>query len=111
MVKLRPTEDVQPLTAFRANVASFVEQVRLTHRPLILTQHGKSAAVLLGAAEYETLVDELELLRDVAVAEYLAKHRDVDVTAKLNEVFAEEPSGIDSTLRKAQSRSVSSSEW
>jgi prevent-host-death family protein len=69
MAKLRPTEDVQPLTAFRANVASFVEQVRLTHRPLILTQHGKSAAVLLGAAEYEALVDELELLRDVAVAE------------------------------------------
>jgi prevent-host-death family protein len=42
---------------------------RRTHRPLILTQHGKSAAVLLGAAEYEALVDELELLRDVAVAE------------------------------------------
>jgi hypothetical protein len=28
-----------------------------------------------------------------AVAEYLAKHRDEDVTARLNEVFAEEPSG------------------
>jgi prevent-host-death family protein len=70
MRKLRPTEDVQPLTAFRANAASFVEQVRQTHRPLILTQHGKSAAVLLGAAEYEALLDELELLRDVSNAEH-----------------------------------------
>ena len=46
-----------------------------------------------------------------AVAEYLAKHRDVDITAKLNEVFSEEPSGIDAPRRRAQSRSVSSSEW
>ena len=46
-----------------------------------------------------------------AVAEYLAKHRNEDVTAKLNEVFGEETSGIDAPLRKAQSRSVSSSEW
>ena len=46
-----------------------------------------------------------------AVAEYLAKHRDEDVTAKLNEVFGEEASGLDTPLKKAQSRSVSSSEW
>ena len=46
-----------------------------------------------------------------AVAEYLAKHRDVDVTGKLNEVFSVEPSGMDARLRKAQSRSVSPSEW
>jgi metal-responsive CopG/Arc/MetJ family transcriptional regulator len=46
-----------------------------------------------------------------AVAEYLAKHRNEDVTAKLNQVFGEETSGIDAPLRKAQSRSVSSSEW
>jgi antitoxin YefM len=69
MYKTRPTEDIRPLTAFRANVASFVEQVRRTRRPLILTQHGKSAAVLLGAPEYEALIDELELLRDVRTAE------------------------------------------
>lgn len=69
MASVRPTEDVQPLTAFRANVAAFVDQVRETRRPLVLTQHGRGAAVLLSAADYEALVDELELLRDVAHAE------------------------------------------
>jgi antitoxin YefM len=69
MPKVRPTEDIQPLTAFRANVASFVDQVRQTHRPLVLTQHGRSAAVLLGASDYESLVDELDLLRDIRGAE------------------------------------------
>jgi len=46
-----------------------------------------------------------------AVAEYLAKHRDEDVTGRLNDVFADEPSGIDPALRSAQARSVSSAEW
>jgi metal-responsive CopG/Arc/MetJ family transcriptional regulator len=46
-----------------------------------------------------------------AVAEYVAKHRDEDVTAQLNKVFAGEGSGLDPSLRSAQARSVSSSEW
>ena len=44
----------------------------------------------------------------VALAEYLAKHRDEDVTSRLNEVLADEPSGVDPTLRAAQARSVGS---
>jgi metal-responsive CopG/Arc/MetJ family transcriptional regulator len=46
-----------------------------------------------------------------AVAEYLAKHRDEDVTARLNEVYADEPSGIGPSLRHAQARSLRTSEW
>ena len=66
---MKPTQDIQSLTAFRANVASFVDQVRETRRPLVLMQHGQSAAVLLGAAEYEALVEELEVLRDISISE------------------------------------------
>lgn len=69
MPPVKPTEDIQPLTAFRANAASFVEQVRQTGRPLVLTQHGKSAAVLLGVADYEALIEELEVLRDIQLSE------------------------------------------
>jgi predicted transcriptional regulator len=46
-----------------------------------------------------------------AVAEYVAKYRASDVTATLNEVYAEEPSGVDRALRTAQARSVGSSGW
>ena len=45
-------------------------------------------------------------LHAVALAEYLARHRDADVTSKLNEVLADEPSGVDPALRAAQARSV-----
>ncbi len=46
-----------------------------------------------------------------AVEEYLAKHRTQDVTARLNDVFGDEPSGLDPALRRAQARSVRSAEW
>lgn len=69
MVTVRPTEDIQPLTSFRANAASFVEQVRETGRPLVLTQHGRSTAVLISASDYEELIEELETLRDISISE------------------------------------------
>ena len=64
----RPSQDVQPLSAFRANAAGFLEQIRATKRPLVLTQHGKSAAVILDVDEYEALVDELDVIRDIRQA-------------------------------------------
>ena len=67
--RVRPTQDVRPLTDFRANLAAVVRQVQRTKRPVILTQHGRSAAVLVDAAEYEALVDRAELLNDVRLAE------------------------------------------
>ena len=63
----------------------------------------------------DALAERLGLSRSelyaMAVAEYLAKHRDEDITVRLNEVFADEPSGLAALLRSAQARSVSSSEW
>ena len=68
MPAMKPSQDVQPLSAFRANAAGFLEQVRPTKRPLVLTQHGKSAAVVLDVDEYEALVEELEVVRDIRQA-------------------------------------------
>ena len=69
MPRLRPSTDVRPVTEFRANTSAFLEQVQTTKRPVILTQHGRSAAVLLNVAVYEDLLDEVALLRDIRTAE------------------------------------------
>jgi len=69
MSKLKPSRDIQPVTEFRANAAQFIEQVQATGEPVILTQHGRSAAVLIDVVSYEAMVDELALLRDVRLAE------------------------------------------
>ena len=66
--------DIQPVSDFRANASSMLEQVRTTKRPLILTRRGRRAAVLLDIAAYQDLIEELDTLRDVqfALADFAA---------------------------------------
>jgi prevent-host-death family protein len=65
----RPSRDIRPLSEFRANAASFVRQVQESGRPLVLTQHGRGAAVLMGIEEYERIIDLAELSEDIRTAE------------------------------------------
>lgn len=62
-------QDVKPISEFRANAASLVQHVRRTKRPLVITQQGRSAAVLLDVSEYEKLLAKLELLQDIHISE------------------------------------------
>jgi antitoxin YefM len=65
---LRIATDIKPVSEFRANAAGLIEQVKTSGRPLVLTQRGESAAVLLDVAVYSELIEELELLSDVRTA-------------------------------------------
>ena len=69
MRQINLENDIKPLSEFRANAASFVKQVKETKRPLILTQHGKSSAVLMDVAAYQSLIEQIELLQEVQLAE------------------------------------------
>jgi len=66
--RLKLDTDIKPVSEFRANAAGLIEEVRASGRPLVLTQRGHSAAVVLDVVEYEKLIDEIEVLRDVATA-------------------------------------------
>lgn len=68
MRRIHLQEDIRPLSDFRANAASLIQQIRSKKRALVLTQRGHSAAVILDVAEYERLLEELEILRDVQEA-------------------------------------------
>ena len=66
--RIRLDTDIKPVSEFRANAAELIEQVRTTGRPLVLTQRGHSAAVVLDVADYQHIIDEIDLLRDVRTA-------------------------------------------
>ena len=66
--RVRLNTDIRPVSEFRANAAELIEHVKSSGRPLVLTQRGHSAAVVLDVAEYERMVEEIELLTDVHVA-------------------------------------------
>lgn len=69
MQRLVLDKDIKPMSDFRAHTASCVRQVQTSKRPVVITHHGKSAAVLMDVSEYEALVQRLELLEDIANGE------------------------------------------
>ena len=68
MNRILLNEDVYPLSKFRANASGLISKIKRTRRPIVVTQHGKSAAVLLGVDEYEALIEHLELVDDIGAA-------------------------------------------
>ena len=51
------TVDIQALTTFRNHSAAFLQRLKKTQRPLVLTVNGKAAAVVQDAAAYQRLLD------------------------------------------------------
>ena len=68
MKRLRIDQDIRSMSEFRTGIASFLKQVHDTKRPLVITQHGKGAAVLLDVGEYEDMQEKLELLKDIQIS-------------------------------------------
>lgn len=68
MQRLKINHDIKPLSEVRTGITKFIKQVHDTKRPVIITQRGKSVAVLLDANEYETMQEKLELLTDIQVS-------------------------------------------
>lgn len=69
MSRVRVDEDIRPLSEFRAGVATFVKQLHVTRRPMVLTQRGRGVAVLVDVHEYEKMQERLEILEEVYKAE------------------------------------------
>ena len=89
MTRLNLDEDIKPLSEFRANVTTCIRQIRKTRRPLVITHHGKSTAVLLGVSEYEGLMGKIEILEDIRVAEdQLARGEGLSHDAAIKHVLA-----------------------
>ncbi|MEK6528183.1 MAG: type II toxin-antitoxin system Phd/YefM family antitoxin [Nitrospirota bacterium] len=62
-------QDVCPISDFRENASSMVAKVRADNRPLIITQYGKSSAVLVSAESYQEMLDRIQILTDIAESE------------------------------------------
>jgi len=69
MYKIQLDQDIQPLSEFRSKIAFYFDKVKKTRRPLIITQNGKSSAILLDVSEYQSMVDKIEVLEDIRLSE------------------------------------------
>jgi prevent-host-death family protein len=58
-------EDVRPVTDLRQHAADLLTHVRKSGRPVVITQRGRSAAVLESVEQYEQRLARMELLEAV----------------------------------------------
>jgi len=65
LINIDLENDIQPVSDFRANAAAVIDRVRQSGRPVVLTQRGRGAAVLVDIRKYQDLVEENEVLRDI----------------------------------------------
>lgn len=71
MKRINVQTDIKPLSEFRAKMADLVERINKTGQPLVLTQRGKTVAVVMSPKEYEALAYREEFI--AAVKEGIAE--------------------------------------
>ena len=65
MKPLQIAEDIVPIAEFKAHVSEVVRGLRERGRPLVITQNGKPAAVLLSPEEFDALIDQARVVAAV----------------------------------------------
>ena len=55
-------QDIHPLTDFKRNTTAFMDQIRRTRRPVVLTVNGKAELVVQDTESYQRILDRLDRL-------------------------------------------------
>ena len=78
--------NIIPITDLRQDAASVLRRVRASREPIIITQRGRAAAVMMSTEEYERSEHDRELLRLLARGEKdISEGKTVDLDAVLAE--------------------------
>ena len=88
--------NIIPVSDLRQDAARILKQLRNNKGPLIITQRGRAAAVIIGVEAYEKSEHEKELLRLLAKGDReieIGEGYDLDtVLAEADAILAKEPS-------------------
>ncbi len=58
-------EDIVPVGEFRARSGQMLERLKTSGRPLVITQNGRPAGVLITPEEFDRMRNQLEVAREI----------------------------------------------
>lgn len=64
LARPRLDTDVIPFSEYRKNLSSFFKQTSETHRPILVTQNGRAATIVMNVSDFEDTWNTWEALRD-----------------------------------------------
>ena len=59
------SRDIQSLSSFKRKSAEFIQQMKETGKPIVLTVNGKAEVVVQDAASYQKFLDMMEYLEAI----------------------------------------------
>ena len=76
---LKVSEGIVPLSDFKARASEWLKKIAQTGAPIVITQNGRAAAVLMSPGEFDALTEQARFLQ--AVAEGMADADEGRLTA------------------------------
>jgi prevent-host-death family protein len=65
MQPLKLSQDVVPIGEFKSNAADWLRRLKSDCAPVVITQNGRPAAVMISPAEYDRIRDQVRFLESV----------------------------------------------
>ncbi len=62
-MKISLKEDINSVSYFKSNFSQILDNMGESHRPMILTQNGKSAGVFVDIETWENLLKKIQVLK------------------------------------------------
>ncbi|HLP90341.1 MAG TPA: type II toxin-antitoxin system prevent-host-death family antitoxin [Nostocaceae cyanobacterium] len=81
--------DIHSLSSFKRNTAEFIQQMKQTGNPVVLTVNGKAELVVQDAQSYQKLLELLEQLETIAGIKKGLEDIDAGRTRPVNEFLQE----------------------
>jgi prevent-host-death family protein len=63
IMKISFKEDINSVSYFKANFNQILDKMERNHRPMILTQNGKSSGVFMDIETWENLLKKIQILK------------------------------------------------
>lgn len=65
MKPLNVSQNIVSLSDFKSKASKMLHEVQLSHRPLVITQNGKAAAVLISPSDFDLLTEQVRFVEAV----------------------------------------------
>jgi prevent-host-death family protein len=85
MKNIKISNDIIPIGEFKVSISRYLKNVQQTGQPLIITQNGRPAGVLLSPAEYDELIYRKELFNSIERGLNDANSGNIYTTSELKE--------------------------
>ena len=88
MKHIHVSQDIVPLGEFKSKAAQYLKQLAEKNHPMVITQNGRPAAVLLSPSEFDRLLEKHRFLLSVASGLEDAESERIMDTTELKKRFS-----------------------